>query len=721
LQQKNQPTEVDALFRQATVLLQTGQVAEAERLFRSLLRIRPNHLGALNLLGILLVQIGKFAEAEGLIRAAVEINAQSDATHYNHGIVLRRLKRLPEALSAFDRALAINPTVADSWNNRGTVLSDLERFEEALTAFDMALALKPEHADAYYNRGNALRKLGRYEEAIFSYDQAVLLDPNRAAAFSNRGNALSKLGRYEEAVLSYDKAVALEPNRAAAFSNRGDTLFDLKRFREAISSYDRAISIEPTIKIARGMRLIARMELCDWVEFDDERSQIISAVNAGQLATVPFGLLLISSSAEEQLNSAQLSVEDQVARGPPLWIGERYTHDRIRVGYLSSDLRKHAVGSLTVGLFEHHDKSRFEVIAFSNCPDEESEVRARIKRAFSQFYDVHHRSDQEIAKLMRELEIDIAVDLNGLTQGARTGVLALRPVPVQVSYLGYPGTMGADFVDYIIADRTVIPQDQQRFYAENVVYLPYCYQANDDKRPISEVVFSRAQVGLPDHGFIFCSFNNTFKINPAVFDIWMRLLREVDGSVLWLFQANPIAPDNLRREAERRGVAATRLVFAPRMRAEDHLARQILADLFLDTLPYNAHTTASDALWVGLPVLTCLGATFAGRVAASLLHAVGLPELVTHSLEEYEALALQLARDPVRLQDLRTKLVHSRLTSPLFDTARFARHIEVAYMTMWKIWQRGQRPRAFAVEATVPRLSAGDESAGSARPDFEIR
>jgi protein O-GlcNAc transferase len=701
LQQKSQPTEIDALFRRGTTLLQTGQVIEAERLFKALLRIRPDHLGALNLLGILLVRIGKFAEAEGLIRAAIEINAHSDATHYNHGIVLKHLKRLPEALSAFDRALAIDPTVADTWNNRGTVLNDMQQFEEALAAFDKAIALKPDFADAYYNRGNTLTKLERHEEAVNSYDKMIALDPSTAIAFNNRGNALFALNRVQEAIDSYDKAIALDPSTAIVFNHRGNALFALNRFHEAIDSYNSALSIDPDINNSRGMRLVARMQLGDWRGFDDECSKITSAVNAGRLATMPLGLLMIPTLAEEQLNAAKLFVEDEMVRGPPLWCGERYTHDRLRVGYLSSDLRKHAIGFLTVGLFEQHDKSRLEVIAFSTCPDEESEIRARMKSAFSQFHDVHHRSDQETAALMRELEIDIAVDLNGFTQGSRTGVLALRPAPIQVNFLGYPGTMGANFIDYIIADHIVIPQDQQPFFSENVVYLPHCYQPNDDKRPISANVPSRTQAGLPEHAFVFCSFNNSFKINPSIYDVWMRLLRQVEGSVLWLAASNRSTIDNFRREARARDVSPDRLIFAQQVpQNADHLSRLRLADLFLDTLPYNAQTTASDALWAGLPVLTCMGSTFTSRVAASLLTSIGLPELITHSLADYEALALRLAVAPALLQGLREKLVQRRLTAPLFDTARFARYIEVAYTTMWEVWQRGESPRAFSVDST---------------------
>jgi predicted O-linked N-acetylglucosamine transferase (SPINDLY family) len=605
-------SNVEALFRQASACLRAGQFAEAERHYKELLCLQPNHLGALNLLGILLIQTGRYDEAERALRAAIDADPRSEATHYNHGVVLRKLNRLAEALIAFDRALALNSAVPDTWNNRGTVLNDLQRFDAALSDFNKAIALKPDFADAFYNQGNSLNKLGRHEAAV----------------------------------VSYDKAIALEPNIAAALNNRGNALLDLKRFDEAIASYDRALAITSNLRNARGMRLIAKMHLCDWRDFDSECSHVISTVKSGNLASIPFAILPISSSAEDQLNCARLYVAAQSAPAAPLWRGECYGHDRIRVGYLSSDMRDHAVGFLIAGLFEQHNRSRFETVAFSLGFDDNSATRRRIEQAFDQFHDVRQRTDQEIAELIRHLEIDIAVDLNGLTQGARTNALARRPAPIQANYLGYPGTMGADFIDYIIADRFIIPPDQYRFYSEKVVYLPDTYQVNDDKRQISNVSPSRAQVGLPTDGFVFCSFNNSFKITPFVFDAWMRLLRQIEGSVLWLLEGDARVPVNLRMEAEQRGVTTDRLVFAPRMQLEDHLARHRLADLFLDTLPYNAHTTASDALWAGLPVLTCVGSTFAGRVAASLLNAIGLPELITNSLDDYETLALGLAPQP---------------------------------------------------------------------------
>ena len=414
----------------------------------------------------------------------------------------------------------------------------------------------------------------------------------------------------------------------------------------------------------------------------------------------PFLLLGYSGKPALQLQCARNYIDDKVPLVPrPFWTGATWRHDKVRIAYLSADFHRHPTAYLMAELFERHDRSRFEVIGVSFGVDDKSDMRRRLVAAFDQFYDVRRKSDQEVAKLLHDLQVDIAIDLKGYTQDSRPGILAYRPTPIQASYLGFPGTMGAEFIDYIIADKTVAPFEQQPFYTEKIVHLPDCYQVNDTKRNIAERTPTRQEAGLPEEGCVFCCFNNNWKITPEVFSVWIRLLHAVEGSVLWLFRDNESAERNLRKEAQARGIDPARLVFAGRLPLEDHLARHSLADLFLDTLPYNAHTTASDALWVGLLVLTCMGNAFAGRVAASLLNAIGLPELVTHSIEDYEALALRLAKDPSLLEGYRNRLAANRLTHPLFDTDRFRRHIEAAYLQMWEIWQRGEQPRSFAVEA----------------------
>jgi len=616
----------------------------------------------------------------------------------SRGAALSALKRHTEALASYDRALAITPTLVEALNNRGGALKDLGRFDEALASYDRALAIKPDLAITHYNRGTALSALRRNEEALASYDRALVLKRDFAEALNNRGGALSALKRHEEALPSYDRALAIEPAFAEALQNRGAALTYLGRHEAAIKDLERALNLNADLPFAKGMLLHSRMHCCDWRTFEDESGRVIAEVRAGQRGAEPFALLGISDSAPDQLRCSQTWVHDQC---PPtastVWTGGQYRHERIRVAYVSSNFREHPLGHLMAALFEQHDRERFETIAVSFGPDDHSAMRSRLKGAFERFIDVQQYSDREVANLMREMEVDVAVDRNGFTTGSRPGIFALRPAPIQVSYLAYPGTMGADYIDYLIADEVVIPREQQAWYTERVVYLPDTYLVNDSMRRIAQRTPTRTDVGLPDRGFVFCSFNNNYKITPQVFEVWMQLLRQVESSVLWLLEGNRAAQGNLRREAMARRIDPHRLVFAARITHEDHLARHRLADLFLDTLPCNAHTTASDALWAGLPVLTCMGTTFAGRVAASLLRAIGLPELITHSLDDYKSLALQLASDPMRLGEIRQKLASNRETWPLFDTDRFRRHIEAAYIEMQERHQRGEPPASFAV------------------------
>ena len=523
---------------------------------------------------------------------------------------------------------------------------ELKRFDEALASYDKALALKPDYAEAFNNRGNALQELKRLDEALASYDKALALKPDYAEAFNNRGNALQELKRLDEALASYDKALALKPDYAEAFNNRGNALQELKRFDEALASYDRALAVQPDHAHAFSGIVDCVNKLCDWRRTTDVADDVIAHVSEKKSIISPFTLLGYFGDPLLQLQCARNFVADRVPSLPRrLWTGATWRHDKVRIAYLSADFHRHATAYLMAELFERHDRSRFEIIGVSFGVDDKSEMRKRLVAAFDQFYDVRRKSDEEVAKLLHDLQVDIAIDLKGYTQDSRPGILAYRPTPIQASYLGFPGTMGAEFIDYIIADKTVAPFEHQPFYTEKIVHLPDCYQVNDTKRKIAERMPTRQEAGLPEEGFVFCCFNNNWKITPEVFSVWMRLLHAVEGSVLWLLGDNESAERNLRKEAQARGIDPARLVFAGRLPLEDHLARHRLADLFLDTLPYNAHTTASDALWTGLPVITRLGKSFAGRVAASLLNAIGLPELVTHSIEDYEALALRLAKD----------------------------------------------------------------------------
>jgi protein O-GlcNAc transferase len=616
------------------------------------------------------------------------------------GLALHRRGAVAEAAARYAEVLRVEPGNADAHYYLGMMSCQNGQFAKGAEYARQSLACEPHHARAHVLLGRALDALGQRDEALTNFERAIALAPDLAQAHGHRADVLSELGRNEEAVESYDRALALAPDVIEDWLSRGVTLIALSRYEEAVASFDRVLALKPDFPQAHLLyapRLLLKLRVCDWSNLDGEVAQLLAMIKAQRAISVPFATLMIPATAAEQLQCARQYVQDQPTF-PSIWRGERYSHDRIRVAYLSADFREHATAYLTAGLFEEHDKSRFEISAISLGQNDYSLMRQRLEAAFEHFIDVQGKSDQDVADLIRRLEIDVVIDLMGFSKDNRLNVLARRPAPIQLNYLGYPGTLGADYIDYIFADATVIPEDQGTFYAEQVVRLPGSYQINDSKRYVMPISIARHECGLPERAFVFCCFNNTQKLNPEMFEIWMRLLRAKEDSVLWLLEGSPKASANLRAAAAERGVSPQRLIFAPKVSVADHLARQRRADLFLDTLPCNAHTTASDALWVGLPVLTCLGATFAGRVAGSLLRAIGLDELVAPSLQEYEAVALKLAQDQPYLAAIKDKLARNRDTSILFDTKRGTRHIESAYLTMVDILRRGESPRSFAVE-----------------------
>jgi protein O-GlcNAc transferase len=616
------------------------------------------------------------------------------------GLALHRRGAIADAVARYAEVLRLEPGNADAHYYLGMMSCQSGRFAEGAEYARKSLTREPRHARAHVLLGRALSALERREEALTSFQQAVALAPDLAQAHGHRADVLGELGRNEEAVESYDRALALAPDAIEDWFSRGVALIALGRYEEAVASFDRALALKsdfPHAHLLYPPRLLLKLRVCDWSNLDGEIAQVLTMIKEQRALSVPFAMFMIPTTAAEQLQCARRYVQDQPVF-PPIWRGEMYSHERIRVAYLSADFREHATAYLTAGLFEEHDKSRFEITAVSLGQNDYSPIRQRLEAAFDHFIDVQGNSDQDIAILIRRLEIDIVVDLMGFSKDNRLNVLARRPAPIQLNYLGYPGTVGTGQIDYIFADSTIIPEDQGMFYAEQVVRLPGTYQINDNKRYVAPYAPTRYECGLPEREFVFCCFNNTQKLNPEMFDVWMRLLLAKEDSVLWLLEGSPMATANLRAAAAELGVSPQRLLFAPKVSVADHLARQRRADLFLDTLPCNAHTTASDALWVGLPVLTCLGGTFAGRVAGSLLKAVGLDELIASSLQEYEALALKLAQDQAYLAAIKNRLVRNRDTSILFDTKRATRHIESAYLTMVDILRRGESPRSFAVE-----------------------
>jgi protein O-GlcNAc transferase len=685
------PDYAEAFHHRGRLLEQRGRFDDALDSYQRAVALNPALAEAWLDCGNVCAALGRHEEALAAYHHALDVNPDLAGAWVGRGNVLCGLERHDEALGCYAMALACDSTLASAWLGRGNALSAQKRLGDALAAYDSALALDPDMAGAWLGRGNVLRELSRADDAIAAYDAALRRDPELAEAYLGRGNVLSELKRDEEALAAYQMAIAVRPDFAEAWLGRGNVLREARRFIEALAAYDRALQLKPQLPGLQGARLKAKMQVCDWRDFDAERAQLIASLRQGRIVQ-PFDLLSISASAGEQYQCARSFSERnwppaagvQVPRSRP-------AHDRIRLTYMSADFRQHPMSFLMAEIFERHDRSRFEVTAISIGPDDGSPMRRRLETAFAQFIDARAFTDERIASLIEESGIDILVDLMGYTKGARTAVVARRPAPIQVNYLGFPGTMGTPHIDYVIADRIVIPDAQRARFAERIAYLPFSYYPNG-REPHGDKAVARADVGLPDEAFVFCCFNNSFKILPDVFDSWMRILSEVEGSVLWLLEDNEMASANLRKEAVARGVAAERLIFAGRATHADHLARHRCADLFIDTLPYNAHTTALDALWEGVPVLTRAGETFAGRVAASLLTALDLSELIAQTSEDYQRLAIELARNPLRLAALKQKLRDNRLAAPLFDTALFTGHIEKAYAMMVERHRAGLGP-----------------------------
>jgi protein O-GlcNAc transferase len=681
------------------VILQSqGRYDEAAECFRAALSLNPASAEAANSLGNALYAKGEPASAVACYRDAIRLRPQYAEAHYNLGNVLRQQGELPEAIAAFRRALAAVPGLPEAHNNLGNALAGQGDLDAAIDCYRQALALRPAYPEAYFNLGNAFKEQGRFDEANEQYRQAIAAAPNFAEAYNNLGKSLEETGRLEDAAVCFRQAIACGPRLPEAHLNLGNALARRGEEAAATAALREALAINPLHAEALASLVHCQQQICDWSGLADAEQGLRNAVKQGIGGIPPFGFNALSTSVAEQTACARLWAS-RIEVPDALKLPRRMpgANPKIRLGYLSSDFCSHATAHLVAELFERHDRAQFDVIGYSYGPDDDSDMRRRLVRGFDQFVDLQPLPFRAAAEQIHADAIDILIDLKGYTENSRSRILAFRPAPVQVNYLGFPGSMGADFIDYLIADPILAPMDQQPFCVESIVHLPDCFQPNDSRREISQPPPSRAACGLPDQGFVFCCFNNSYKIAPQVFDVWMRLLRAVPGSVLWLLEANAVVKDNLRREAVARGVAAERLVFASRLPLAAHLSRHAAADLLLDTLPVNALTTASDALWAGLPMITCLGETAAGRGGASLLAAIGLAELITASLQDYEALALKLAQEPARLLEIRGRLQRNRATAPLFDIARYTSNLEAAYRKMSATWRAGEAPAPFGV------------------------
>lgn len=672
---------------------QAGRHRETAERCEAVLRHDPNSLDALHLLGLARWRLTGPEAGLPLLRLAHDLRPDFAPVNASLADLLTALNRVEDALDLLRDALAATPQRADLWCRQGLLQRQQQHEQAALASFDRSLALAPREPVLHYNRANTLRALGRTAESAAAYRQALALDPDYRDALNNLGNLLLAARKPPEALACYDRALARCPEDAMLLDHRSKALMVARQPEAAVEALERLLHGHPGHPHAHGALLMQRLAVCDWREdLDREIGRLRRDLLDGKPVCRPFELLALLDEGHTQLLCARRYASEYLPLPPVVRKPRPTDRNRIHVAYLSADFHNHATLFLMAGLLENHDRDRFEISAISFGPVPAGGMRDRLARGVERMVEAGHLEDRAVAELLAELKVDIAVDLKGYTADCRPGILARRPAPVQINFLGYPGSLGAGFMDYIVADRQLIPPGSEGFYDERVIRLPHSYQPNDRHRAIAPDTPSRPELGLPATGFVFCCFNNPYKLTPRLFAVWMRLLKQVPGSVLWLLAGPETARDRLRRAAQGHGVSPERLVFAPFRELPEHLARQRQADLFLDTLPVNAHTTASDALWAGLPVVTCRGESFAARVASSLLHAAGLPELVTEDLEAYEALALRLATRPGELRAIRDRLAGNRLTCPLFDTEGFRRDLEQAYQQVFQRHRRGEPP-----------------------------
>jgi protein O-GlcNAc transferase len=703
-----QPDYAEAWSNRGYVLNDLKRHEEALTSYERAIEIQPDYAEAWNNRGVALNNLKRYEEVLTSYERAIEIRPGYAEAWSNRGYVLNDLKRHEEALTSYERAIEIRPGYAEAWSNRGIALNNLKRYEEALTSYERAIEIRPDYAEAWNNRGIALNNLKRYEEeALTSYDRAIEIQPDYATAWSNRGIALNNLKRYEEALTSYERAIEIRPGYAEAWSNRGYVLNDLKRHEEAVASFERSIEFNPNVEFVLGELVHTQMKICDWTNLEQRLQTIKAEIMDGSTVSRPFTILGLFDKPELQRQCAAIYAKQELRQTSQLGvIAKRHKGTKIRIGYFSMDYCEHPISQLMIELIELHDRTRFEIYAYSFGLDTKDLMRHRMERAFDRFIDVKNHSELEIARLAREQAIDIAIDLGGYTKHSRPQIFAERAAPLQINYLGYPGTLGSECTDYFMGDRVTIPNDNYKHFSEKIIFLPNSFQPNPRQRIIADKNVSRQSYKLPETGFIFCCFNNTWKITPDVFESWIRILKKVEDSILWLSDTHPIAKRNILKAFTVNNIHLSRIVFAEKLPSfADHLQRYLSANLFLDTFPYCAHTTASDALWAGLPVLTKSGESFVSRGAASQLSSIGLPELITNSSHEYESLAIKLATNPEKLLGLKEKLACNRTTAPLFNPQLLTQHIESAYQATYDRYHAGLLPDHIYVDSFIPTLS----------------
>jgi len=675
-----------------------GQLEGSAKMFETAVNIKPDYAEAHKNLGITLKDLGRLDAAVDSLNQAIAIDPNYVDAHYNLAITLKDLNQFDDAVKSYQKVLEVNPNFAQAYNNLGNLLKDLGQTDESIKNYQKAIEINPNFAHAYNNLGSALMSIGSLKESINIFEKSVSIDSSNILAHYNLGNVLNILGHVKAGIKSIKRAIEIDPKFAEGYKTLGNIYRKLKQREKALICYERAYEIKPDMDFILGSLINIKMHLCIWVNFDKQLEDLVIRINKNQKVIGSFNLLGLADDPPLQRKTTEIRVNSNFPRNTSLPVIIPYSlHSKIRIGYFSADFREHPLAYLTSGLYEAHDREHFEIHAFSFGPDTNDEMNLRIKAGVDHFHNVEVMSHKEVSELVFSLGIDIAIDLTGLTADCRTHLFAMSAAPIQLSYIGFLGTMAADYYDYLIADPVMIPRESQKHYAEKIVYLP-SFQVNDSKDLPPEITLSREDVGLPETGFVFCCFNNTYKFTPTVFDSWARILNQVKNSVLITFANNELSKANLTQEIVDRGITADRLIFGGHLKRPQYLARYRVADLFLDTHPYNAGTTASDALKMGLPMLTMIGQSYQARMGASILTSINLPELITNSPEEYEALAIELATNPDKLKTIKDKLNSNLSTAPLFDTKRFTKNIESAYTQMYERSQKGLEPEHIYVE-----------------------
>ena len=694
---KNQLPE---LLKLAEQYFRQQNYALARAVLEKALQAHPDSARANELLAYIIGNEGDLEGAIAMLEKAASSSSCAPAVHYELGSIYLSRDEDEKAVSSFEKAAKLRFRTFELHFKYGQALAKLGLFHQALEQFTLAKNKNGSSPELFFNLAKLHEYLGDYSKALQEYENVINIDSAYALAWIGGGQLLKKKGDFAAALNAFDQALSTDVLNAEALYHKGNLLRSMKRYSEAIEVYASCLKIAPDLPFLFGAYVNTKLLVCDWGDYDENREKIQQGLLKSQKVIPPFPLLALVDDPKLQLLAANTWVTHETKNIQPILVkANTPSKKKIRIGYFSADFGFHPVAFLIAEIFELHNREQFEIYGFSIGPNTGDPMRKRLEASFDQFIDAENFSDARIAERARELQIDIAVDLTGFTQDGRTNIFALRAAPVQVNFLGYPGSLGAPYMDYIIADPILIPNGSQEFYSEKIAYLPDTYQPNDRQRPRVTSRISRAEAGLPEEGVVFCCFNNNFKITPECFDLWAEILRQVGGSYLWLLEDNDLASSNLRAEIQKRGIEPNRLVFAPRVSPEEHLARISAADLFLDTSPYNAHTTTSDALWVGLPVLTRIGGSFASRVAASLIFAARLPELVVETDDAYVQLAVDLARNPDKLEILRNRLLMNYESVPLFDSVRFTKNLENLYVQMQERCESGLPPSHISVFA----------------------